>query len=150
MGKHLTKEGLGKLKKELKYLKEEKRKEIAEELEEATSQGDLSENAAYDEAQRKYRANEQKIKELRETIADAKVIEKKDTDEVQLGSSVRLKTGGEEVEYQVVAVEEADIADNRISVDSPLGEKLLGKKEGEAVAIETAKGETEYEILEVN
>lgn len=149
MGKRLTKEGLEKLKKKLKR-KEEKRKEISDELKEATSQGDLSENAAYDGAQRKYRANEEKIKELRKVIAEAEVVEKEETDEVQLGSFVRVKSGDEEEEYQIVGSEEADISDNKVSVESPLGESLLGKKEGETVTIETPKGEKKYEILKVN
>jgi len=147
--KKITKEGLKKLKKELKHRKEVKRKEISDKTKEAVDQGDLSENASYDSAQKEYRMNEKRIKELREIINEAEVVEKKEGEGVQVGSLVHVKTKDGEEEYQVVGPEESDVFNNKISFKSPLGKALMGKKEGETATFSAGGEEKEYEIIKI-
>ena len=149
MAKYFTLEGLEKLKKELEYLRTTKRKEITEKLRSASQQGDLSENAGYDMAKDEQGFVECRITELKQAIAQAKVIEKTESDNIQLGSTVKLSSKLGEEEFQIVSPEEMDIMNNKISSESPMGQKLLGKKKGSMVIIKTPQTKIEYKILEI-
>lgn len=148
--KYLTQEGLDKLKKELEYLKKEGRIEVAEQLKEAISFGDLSENAAYDEAKDNQAAIEGKILDLERLISSAVVIHDSDNKGwVQIGSYVTIKQDGDEERYHVVGEEEANPMENRISFKSPLGQALMNKPKGAEVEIKTPKGSLKYKILKI-
>ncbi len=148
--KYLTQEGLDKLKKELEYLKKEGRIEVAEELKEAISFGDLSENAAYDEAKDNQAAIEGKILDLERLISSAIVIkDNENTGWVQIGSYVTIKQGNDEERYHVVGEEEANPMKGMISFKSPLGQALLNKPKGAEVEIKTPKGSLKYKILKI-
>jgi len=149
MVKYLTSEGLEKLKKELEYLEKVKRKEISERIRQTASQGDLKENAGYDAAKEEQGFVEGRIRELKEIVNQAKVIEKKENGRIQIGSFVSLSSGGEKEKFQIVSPEETDVLNNKISFKSPLGEQLLGKKKGESVKFDTPGGKKEYKITEV-
>jgi transcription elongation factor GreA len=148
-GKYLTKEGLEKLKQELEHLKKDERIKIAEELKEAISFGDLSENAAYDEAKENQAFLEGKIAEMEKLINNAKVIEEHNghTGWVQVGSFVTLDDGKEKVEYQIVGEEEANPIEKRISFKSPLGQALMNKPKGATAEVKTAKGTIAYKVI---
>ena len=157
MAKYLTAEGLQKFKKELDYLEKVKRKEISERIRHTASQGDLKENAGYDAAKEEQGFTEGRIKELKEIISQAKVIEKKEDNKVQIGSLVCLKSfeedkssshEGEKI-FQVVGPEEADILQGKISFKSPLGMAILKKKKGDTVKINAPEGKKEYKITEI-
>lgn len=150
MTEYLTPAGLEKLKKELDYLKNVKRKEIAEKLNYTASFGDLSENAAYDEAKDAQGFLEGRIVELAEIISAAKLIEKKRTNEVQIGSTVLLSSAGQKEKFQIVGPEETDIINGKISYQSPLGQGILGKARGSKVVIQTPESKIEYKIVEVS
>ncbi|MCK9445534.1 transcription elongation factor GreA [bacterium] len=148
--KYLTQEGLDKLKKELEYLKKEGRIQVAEELKEAISFGDLSENAAYDEAKDNQAAIEGKILDLERLISSAIVIqENENTGWVQIGSYVTIKQGNDEEKYHVVGEEEANPMQGMISFKSPLGSALMNKPKGAEVEIKTPKGSLKYKILKI-
>jgi transcription elongation factor GreA len=148
--KYLTQEGLDKLKKELEYLKKEGRIEVAEELKEAISFGDLSENAAYDEAKDNQAAIEGKILDLERLISSAIVIhDNENTGWVQIGSYVTIKQGNDEERYHVVGEEEANPMEGMISFKSPLGAALMNKPKGAEVEIKTPKGSLKYKILKI-
>jgi len=150
MTEYLTPAGLEKLKKELDYLKNVKRKEVAEKLNYTASFGDLSENAAYDEAKDAQGFLEGRIAELAEIISAAKLIERKKTNEVQVGSTVFLSSAGQKEKFQIVGPEEADIMSGRISYQSPLGQGILGKAKGNKVVIQTPESKIEYKIVEIS
>ncbi len=150
MTEYLTPAGLEKLKKELDYLKNVKRKEIAEKLNYTASFGDLSENAAYDEAKDAQGFLEGRIAELVEIISAAKLIEKKKTNEVQVGSAVLLSSAGQKEKFQIVGPEEADIINGKISYQSPLGQGILGRTKGSKVIIQTPESKIEYKIVEIS
>ncbi|MFA5432011.1 MAG: transcription elongation factor GreA [Candidatus Paceibacterota bacterium] len=148
--KYLTQEGLDKLKKELEYLKKEGRIEVAEELKEAISFGDLSENAAYDEAKDNQAAIEGKILDLERLISSAIVIkDNENTGWVQIGSYVTVKQGNDEERYHVVGEEEANPMEGMVSFKSPLGSALMNKPKGAEVEIKTPKGSLKYKILKI-
>jgi len=150
MSKYLTPEGLEKLKKELNYLKKVKRKEIAERLKQTASLGDLSENAAYDEAKEAQGFLEGRILELEETIRGAEVVKKIDkAGWVQLGSTVIVSSNNEEEKFKVVGTAEADSLNGKISMDSPLGKALLDKPVGAIVTVETPNGKIKYKIIKI-
>lgn len=149
MAKYLTKEGLEKLNKELEYLKNVKRKEVAIRLKEAISQGDLKENAGYDSAKDEQGFVEARIRELKGIISQSEVIEKKESDKVQICSCVSLSSAAGEDKFQIVSSEEADILENKISFKSPLGRALLNKKKGARVKVNTPGGKKEYKIIEI-
>jgi len=148
--KYLTQEGLDKLKKELEYLKKQGRIDVAEQLKEAISFGDLSENAAYDEAKENQANMEGKILELERLISSAKVIQETGNKGwVQIGSYVTIKEGATEERYHVVGEDEANPMENRISFKSPLGQALINKPQGAEVEIKTPKGSLKYKILKI-
>ncbi len=151
MTKYLTKEGLEKLQKELEYLKNTKRKEVAEKLKQAIAQGDLKENAGYDTAKDEQGFLEARIRELKGIIGQAEIVKKeeKESNKIQMFSVVSLSSPDGEEKFQLVGPEEADILGNKISFQSPLGEALLNKKKGDIVRVCTPGGKTEYKIIEV-
>ena len=149
----LTKEGYDKLEKELEFLRTEKRSEIAERIKIALGFGDLSENSEYDEAKNAQAENENKIAELENKVRYAKIIDEKeiDTKTVQIGNTVKVydEDFDEEVEYTIVGSTEVDLAENKISNESPLGKALLGAKKGEEVFVEAPAGTLKYKILSI-
>lgn len=147
---HLTREGLAELKAELGELTA-KRTEIAEAIASARSQGDLSENAEYHAAKDEQGRNEGRIEEIETILASAEVIDKpKDDNKVRLGSKVSLKSkDGRTKEFQVVGTVEADPLNGKISDESPIGQALMGKKEGEEVEIKTPADTTAYIIADI-
>ena len=137
------------MKKELEYLEKVKRKEVSEKLKQTASQGDLSENAGYDAAKEEQGFIEGRIKELKDIIAQAEVIEKKENGKIQTGSFVVLNSEEGKKKFQIVSPEEADILKGKLSFESPLGEALLNKKKGDIVKINTPGGLKEYKIIEI-
>ncbi len=150
MAKYVTEEGLKKIKEELEHRRTEIRQSIANAIKEAKEQGDLSENAEYSEAKRQQAENEARIAELEFMLKEAQVVEyNKSSDMVQMGSKVRVKFNGSEIEFQIVGSNEADPGSWKISNESPMGKGFLGKKKGEDVTIETPGGKVKYKILDV-
>jgi len=149
----LTQEGYANLEKELEYLKTEKRAEIAERIKVALGFGDLSENSEYDEAKNAQSENEVKIAELENKLRHAKIIDEKeiDTKTVQIGNTVKLHDieFDEDVEYTIVGSTEVDLAENKISNESPIGRALLGAKKGATVDVEAPAGIIQYKILSI-
>ena len=144
----LTQEGYDKIEKELEFLRTEKRTEIAERIKVALGFGDLSENSEYDEAK-----NEGKIAELENKIRHAKIIDEAeiDTKTVQIGNTVKLYDVEfeEEVEYTIVGSTEVNLAENKISNESPIGKALLGAKKGSTVEVNAPVGVIKYQILSI-
>jgi transcription elongation factor GreA len=151
---HLTREGYEKLREKLNYLMKVRRKEIAKQLEHARGFGDLSENAEYETAKQEQALNEAKISELVGQLSSASILDDQDIakDRVYIGATVKLldTTSREELEYVLVAEAEADFLENKISVTSPVGKALLGKKENEVVGIQVPAGSLEYKILKIS
>ena len=135
----LTQEGYDNLEKELDYLRTEKRREVAERIKVALGFGDLSENSEYDEAKTAQAENEAKIADLENKIRYAKIIDESeiDTKTVQVGNTVKIldMEFEEEEEYTIVGSTEVDLAQNRISNESPIGKALLGAKKNEIVEV---------------
>lgn len=148
--KYLTQEGLDRLKKELERLKKDERIKVAEELKTAISFGDLSENAAYDDAKENQAQLEARIIEVEKLIHNAKVIKHNKKGWVEVGSVVTLTDGKSENTYQIVGEEEANPLENRLSFKSPLGAAMIDKPEGAKIKIQTPKGVIEYKILKIN
>lgn len=149
MTKYLTAEGLAKLKKELDYLKNTKRKEVSEQISFSASFGDLKENAAYDTAKEEQGFVEGRIAELEQVLNQAKVLKKNVAGAVQLGSVVLVSSNNKKEKFQIVEPEEADIDTGKISYKSPLGGILLGKRKGAKVEIEAPGGRIGYQIVEI-
>ncbi|MDD3487284.1 MAG: transcription elongation factor GreA [Candidatus Moranbacteria bacterium] len=150
MTKFLTPEGLKKLEEELQMRKTEMRQKIAEIIKEAKEQGDLSENAEYSEAKRQQADNERRIIELENEIRTSEVSSfDKESQTVQMGSSVKVKFDGNEQTFAIVGSNEADPLGGKISNESPIGQALMGKSAGDKMKVSTPAGEQEYEILEV-
>ncbi|MDD3906133.1 MAG: transcription elongation factor GreA [Candidatus Omnitrophica bacterium] len=151
---HLTPEGYEKLRKELEYLKTTKRRELSRAIGEARAHGDISENAEYDSAKDAQGMNEKKIAELETKLASAQIIDNSQmsSDEVLVGATVKLKDidSGEELEYTIVSEEEADYAQNKISLQSPVGTGLLNHKKGDSVEIQVPRGVLKYKILNIS
>ena len=151
---YYTKEGLDKLKNELNDLKTKGRTDIAQQIAEARDKGDLSENAEYDAAKDAQGHLEAKIAQLEQVVANARLIDQSnlDTSKVSILSKVKIKNkkNGAVVTYTLVSEEEADLKAGKISLQSPIGKGLLGKKEGESAKITTPGGEIEFEIMEIS
>ena len=149
----LTQEGYDKIEKELEFLRTEKRTEIAERIKVARGFGDLSENSEYDEAKNAQAENEGKIAELENKIRHAKIIDEAeiDTKTVQIGNTVKLYDVEfeEEVEYTIVGSTEVNLAENKISNESPIGKALLGAKKGSTVEVNAPVGVIKYQILSI-
>ena len=153
-GVFLTKQGYEKLRKELKVLKGVKRREIADALEKARLLGDLSENAEYDAAKQEQAINEGRIYELETRLSRARIIEDENIskDKVYIGAKVKLidSESNEEIEYMLVTEDEADFSQGKISISSPVGKALLGKKKGEVVNIRIPAGALKYKIIKIS
>ena len=149
----LTQEGYDNLDKELNYLKTEKRTEIAGRIKVALGFGDLSENSEYDEAKTAQAENEIKIAELENKLRHAKIIDEKeiDTDTVQIGNIIKVldMEFDEEIDYTIVGSTEVDLAENKISNESPLGAALLGAKKNQTVEVNAPAGIMKYKILDI-
>lgn len=153
MGEYLTKENLEKMQAKLDGLKK-RRAVISKTIGEAREHGDLKENSAYHAAKDEQGLNEMRIRELEEQIAGATVVaagEHKKSDGVSLGSTVKIKAldTGQEFEYTIVPEIEADVLEDKISTDSPIGGALINEKVGAVVEIEVPRGKVKYKILEV-
>ena len=150
---YLTEEGYDKIKKELEYLKTEKRAEISERIKIALGFGDLSENSEYDEAKNAQAENEALIAELENKVRYAKIIDESeiDTKTVQVGNTVKLLDVefNEEVSYTIVGSTEVDLAQNRISNESPMGKALLGAKKNQTIEVQAPAGVIKYKVLSI-
>lgn len=155
MGKisYYTEEGLNRLKAELNELKTKGRAEIARQIAEARDKGDLSENAEYDAAKDAQGLHELKISKLEEVLANARILDEStiDTSQVSVLSKVKIKNkkNGAEMMYTLVSEEEADLKAGRISVGSPIGKGLLGKRVGDVAEIKVPAGVMEFEVVEI-
>ena len=150
MTKFITEEGLKKIKDELAYRKTTLRQKIANAIKEAKEQGDLSENAEYSAAKSQQGENETKIAELDFMLKESKVvIYNKSLGVAQLGSKVRVKFNGSEMEFQIVGSNEANPAEMKISNESPMGKAFMEKKKGDKVNVTTPSGVVKYVILGV-
>lgn len=148
----LTQEGLKTLEDELQDLKVVKRKEVAQKIKEAREQGDLSENAEYDAAKDEQRDIEARIEELEQILKNAEVIDEEfQHGVISLGCFVKLDdlTFNEEVTYHIVGSTEADILNNKISNEAPIGKALLGAKIGDVVEVEGVGQVNKYKVLDV-
>ncbi|MDG1840812.1 MAG: transcription elongation factor GreA [Crocinitomicaceae bacterium] len=151
---YYTAEGLKKLKDELHEMKTVQRPSISNQIAEARDKGDLSENAEYDAAKEAQGLLEMKISKLENVISNARILDdsKLDTSKVLILSKVKIKnvSNGMEMNYTLVAENEADIKQNKISIESPIGRGLLGKKQGDIADITTPIGVMKFEITEIS
>jgi transcription elongation factor GreA len=151
---YYTEEGLQKLKDELYQMKTVQRPAISEQIAEARDKGDLSENAEYDAAKEAQGLLEMKIAKLEGIIANARVIDEThiDNSKVFILSNVKIKNvaNGMEMQYMLVAENEADIKLRKISIDSPIGKGLLGKKVGDIADVQTPGGIVKFEIIDIS
>ena len=149
----LTQEGFDKLEQQLEYLKTTERTEIAGRIKIALGYGDLSENSEYDEAKSAQEANENKIIELENKLRHAKIIDESeiDTKTVQIGNTVEVHDMDfdEDVTYTIVGSTEVDLAQNKISNESPIGSALLGAKKGEVVTANVPSGVAKFKVLSI-
>lgn len=149
----LTQEGYDKLEQELENLKTVERTEIAGRIKVALGYGDLSENSEYDEAKSAQEANENKIIELENKLRHAKIIDESeiDTKTVQIGNIVKVHDMefDEDVTYTIVGSTEVDLAQNRISNESPIGSALIGAKKGDIVSANIPAGIAQFKILSI-
>ena len=150
---YLTRERLVELEKELRELKTNGRKEIAQKIAEARSHGDLSENAEYDAAKEEQGLFELRISKLEDTVSRARIIDANqfDNDKVHILSTVSILNlkNKKKIEYMLVSPEEADFQAGKISVTSPVGQGLMGAKVGEKVKVKAPAGMLEFEILDI-
>lgn len=150
----MTAEGLQKLKEELLFLEGTERPRVIAAIAEAREKGDLSENAEYDAAKEEQGQLESRIAQLKGKIMDARIIDETSisTDEVQILTRVRVrnKKNGAEKTYQLVTEGEANIAQGKLAVTTPIAKGLMGKKVGEVASIQVPAGLMELEILEIS
>jgi transcription elongation factor GreA len=150
---YLTREKLTELEHELREMKTNGRADMASKIAEARGYGDLSENAEYDAAKEAQQHLELRIAKLEETLSRTQIIDiaSLPTDKIYILSLVKIQDQRtkQTIEYRLVAPEEADFEKNKISVTSPIGKGLLGKKEGETVVIKVPAGILEYKIIEI-
>jgi len=150
---YYTEEGLKRLKDELNDLKVRGRADMARQIAEARDKGDLSENAEYDAAKDAQGHLELKISKLEDVVANARILDASsiDTSQVSIMTKVKIKNSknGATISYSIVAEEEADLKTGKISVKSPIGKGLLGKKIGEKATIQVPAGAMEFEILAI-
>ena len=149
----LTDEGFLELETELKELKDVRRPAVIKALKEARALGDLSENADYDAARAEQAQVEGRIQELERIMENAVIIEKRTTDSVSLGTTVKIKyiddDDDEYEEYRIVGSKEADPSNNKISNESPLAVAIMNAKAGEVRTVESPNGSYDVEILEI-
>lgn len=149
----LTEEGYEKLKNELDYLENEKRREVAKRIKVAREFGDISENSEYDDAKNEQAFVEGRIQEIKNMLNDAEVVKDEDiTDKkVNLGTTVMLHDldSDEKISYTLVGSAEADPLNYKISNESPIGSSILGHVIGDQVTVETPAGDVNYEIISI-
>tara|TARA_X000001036_G_scaffold282199_1_gene262094 strand:- start:200 stop:673 length:474 start_codon:yes stop_codon:yes gene_type:complete len=156
MGKvsYYTEKGLKELRNKLDHLKDVERPRASKAIGEARDKGDLSENAEYDAAKEAQGMLELEISKLEETLSNARIIDesKLDTSKALVHSTVKIKNLNNSVvmKYKLVAQSEANLAQGKISVDSPIGKGLLGKKTGDVAEIVIPSGNVKFEILEIS
>lgn len=150
----MTKESYNRLKAELEEMKTDGREEMAKAIAEAREKGDLSENAEYDAAKDAQGMLELKINEMEKTLANARILDESqiDTSKVTVLSTVKIKNTKTKKDnvFKLVSESEADPRQKRISVTSPMGKGLLGKKVGEKAVIETPRGSMEFEVMDIS
>ncbi|MEP0264738.1 transcription elongation factor GreA [Dokdonia sp.] len=151
---YYTAEGLQKLKDELNQLRDIERPKASQAIAEARDKGDLSENAEYDAAKEAQGMLEMRISKMEELASNARIIDESqlDTSKVLVHSTVTIKNqvNGMKMNYKLVAQNEADVKTGKISVDSPIGKGLLGKKVGDIAEIQVPKGVMKFDIIEIN
>ena len=149
----LTPEGFKKLKEEIEYLANDKRREVADRIRIARQFGDIAENSEYDDAKNEQALLEHRIALLEERMANSRVISKKDVakDVVSVGSHVKLRdvSGKETVEYHIVGSAEANPSENKLSNESPVGKAIIGKKKGETVEVAVPAGAIRLKIMDI-
>ncbi len=149
----LTPEGYEKLRAEIQYLSNDKRREIAERIRVAREFGDITENAEYDDAKNEQALLENRIAMLEERMRSARVIDAGDvtTDVVSIGTRVRLRDldARKTFEYRIVGSAEADPAENKLSNESPVGKAIIGHKKGETVEVAAPRGSLKFKILDI-
>ena len=149
----LTAEGYEKLKQEIEYLSNEKRRDIAERIRIAREFGDIAENAEYDNAKNEQALLEHRIATLEERLRAARVIgdEEISSDVVSIGSRVKLQDmdAKETVEYHIVGSAEANPAEHKLSNESPVGKAIIGRKKGEIVEVAAPRGSLKFKILDI-
>lgn len=148
---YLTSEGFLNLEEELDKLKKVDRPEVIEAIKEARALGDLSENAEYSSARERQGKLEARIKEIEYTLEHATIIENNNDGKVRVGSVITIKyvEDEEEEEYSIVGTNEADPFENKISNESPIAQAVMGKKEGDKVAVDSPNGSFDIEIVKV-
>ena len=151
MAQEFTREGYEKLAQELEYLKTEGRNKAAEDIKEARSHGDLSENAEYDEAMNDQGRLEARITELEAILKDAIIISASAEGTVHVGSVITLKDleDGEEDDYVILGENESSDDDNYISAESPVGKAIMGKIPGDTVQVDAPGGTITYQIVKI-
>lgn len=151
---YYTEEGLKKLKAELDQLRDVERPKASQAIAEARDKGDLSENAEYDAAKEAQGMLELRISKLEEVVSSARLIDESQLDisKVLVHSTVKIKNqaNGTQMTYKLVAQSEADLKSGKISVDSPIGKGLLGKKVGDMAEIQVPNGTVKFEIMEIS
>ena len=151
---YYTAEGLKKLKEELHQLKTVERPKISAQIAEARDKGDLSENAEYDAAKEAQGHLEARIAKMEDLVANARLVDESQVDnsKVFILSKVKIKNlnNNAVLEYTLVAENEANLADKKISVDSPIGKGLLGKKVGDVAEVQVPAGKLKLEIMDIN
>ena len=149
----MSQESLDKLNEELRYLQTVREKEVAEQIKEARSFGDLSENSEYDEAKTEQGKLYSKIAEIKNLIENAEIVEQTEMADGKVGLGSRVTVldpdEGEEEVYQIVGSQDANPMEGRISDDSPFGKGLIGRTEGETVAVEAPAGILHFRIIRV-
>jgi transcription elongation factor GreA len=149
----LTAEGYENLQQEIEYLRNDKRREVAERIRVAREFGDIAENAEYDDAKNEQAMLEHKIAQLEERLLTARVISKKEIskDTVSVGSKVVLRdvAARKEFEYHIVGSAEANPAQNKLSNESPVGKAIIGHKKGDVVEVSAPRGALRFKILEI-
>ena len=150
----MTKEGYKKKMEEIAYLENVKRPEISRAIAEARDKGDLSENAEYDAAKEAQGMLEMKISQLKDLVANARILDesKLNCDEVQILNRVKIKNvaNGQTMEYTIVADSEANLREKKIASSTPIAQGLLGHKLGDVVDIKVPSGMMKFEIMEIN
>ena len=149
----VTPEGLEKLQKELSYLTDVRRREVADRIRQAREFGDISENSEYDDAKNEQGLLERRIGELQRRVRNVRVVDPSEAedDAVDLGTTVTLRAvgKGQERTFQIVGANESDPTSGKLSHASPVGKAVLKRKVGEKVTVSTPRGATEYEIVNV-
>lgn len=151
---YYTPEGLKKLKEELEHLEHVERPRVTQEIADARDKGDLSENAEYHAAKEEQSHLEFKIAKLKNVVSNARIIDESqlDTSKILIHSVVKIKNTVNKMEftYTLVADSESDVRNGKLSVNSPIGKGLLGKKAGETAEIQVPNGIMKFEIIDIS